>query len=90
MRPVGQAGRFQVLGEVEPAPRQIIERLTTLRESVQQRGLEALHERATQTRVEAQTLNARQQEKRAALHETLPTAYDRVAGDFLADADDFD
>jgi hypothetical protein len=41
-------------------------------------------------RVDAAKLNARQQAQQAAVHEKLPTAYERVASDFLADADDFD
>lgn len=78
MREVGRVGRFALLREEDrqltPAP-DLVER--------------PWPERAPRQVPEAAKLNAKQIEKRAALHEKLPTAYERIATGFLGD-DDFD
>lgn len=87
MQEAGRAGRFPILREVQV--REARSALAALTDEAT-----ALLERSqptTRSRPTAPELNARQQEKRAQLHQTLPTAYERVArGDFLADADDWD
>lgn len=84
MREAGRAGRFPILREV-----QVREARSTL--SALTDDATALPERPQPTRPTAPEVNARQQAKRAELHRTLPTAYERVArGDFLADADEWD
>jgi hypothetical protein len=84
MREVARIGRFALLRE-EP---------TVLGQSRQVPVAEVrqiFEDGARRDAREAAKLNAVQQEKRAAYHEKLPTAYDRVAaGNFLSDADDFD
>lgn len=83
MREAGRVGRFalmveQDLQEQRPAMQADLDRMALNRGVV------------PQVRQDAEKLNAAQQAKRAALHDKLPTAYERVAGDFLADADDFE
>lgn len=83
MREVGRVGRFALMVEQDmqqaPAPQ-----TATIMSVANSRGV------VPQVRQDAEKLNAAQQAKRAALHDKLPTAYERVAGDFLADADDFE
>ena len=87
MEEVGRVGRFALLREADPPPvvREAIDRLVGQQDEIRHRGAEQ-----RQTQLEARQLNTQQQAKRAALHDKLPTAYERVAGDFLADADDFE
>ena len=92
MQEVARVHGFPLLREVE-APSSIAarERATEIREALRNvPSVESSRPQRTQDQYEASKLNARQQEKRASLHESLPTAYERVAGDFLSDADDFD
>jgi hypothetical protein len=79
MREAGQVGRFTLMREVDASP--AYESTQVVRETGP--------ERPSRDRQEAAKLNAAQHAKRAALHATLPTAYERVASDFLSDVDDF-
>lgn len=87
MEEVGRVGRFALLREVEPAPRPPRPSMEEQHREAAETGRARYEQR---DRVDAAKLNARQQAQQAAVHEKLPTAYERVASDFLADADDFD
>jgi hypothetical protein len=87
MRQVGVVGRFAILSDAgTPAPDYVAEARARLEDRMatepEPRGLRAIAARAT-----ASQLNARQREHRAAVHETLPTAYDRILGDDPYDDD---
>lgn len=86
MREVAQVRGYAVLAEDVVLPwdgsRPAVEDSATQRLQEQRRLLDAQSEsRRESRRPTAAELNAKQAEKRAAIHETLPTAYDRLMGD---------
>jgi len=65
MREVGRVGRFPILAPDEPPPRPVPERNNSPRQQ--------LHARELNEKMREQLI-----EQRAAIHESLPTAYDRL------------
>ncbi len=87
MREVARVGRFPIMREVDAQTREQAQRPWGELREVLRPGVEETEPTHTPT---AAQLNARQQAEREAIHKTCPTAYERVASDFLSDADDFD
>ena len=79
MREVGRVGRFAILAE-EPARDFLAEARARLEDRIVERQFEnpARSPRTPTTMTTAQVRTQRQVEHRAAVHETLPTAYDRL------------
>jgi hypothetical protein len=73
MREVARVGRFAVLTPEEETPRDYV---AEARARLEDRAMQAVAARPT-----ARELNERQREHRAAVHEQLPTSYDRLLGD---------
>lgn len=82
MREVGRVGRFQILSDAAPesaTPDYLSEARARLedRRARQEESREVVPNR----RPTATEVNSKQREYRAAVHETLPTAYDRLMGE---------
>jgi hypothetical protein len=91
MRQVGTVGRFAILSDAQQGevarPDYLAEARARLEDRMPTPRQAPLRNFAEDRNQQARELNARQAEKRAAEHETLPTAYDRLMGEDIFEDD---
>ncbi len=82
MREVGRVGRFAILADDRVDARdRIAQEQRMIRPLTHEERVAEVREARIAEQLRARELNGKQREHRAAMHATLPTAYDRLLGE---------